>query len=219
MKNIDPSQPAPTLGTLINGLRVSRGWTLKQMSDQTGIPLSTLSKVEHGQLTLSFDKIQQLTGRLGIAMSDLFVQPGRASEPPVTARRSFGRLHDAVRINTRNYDYSYLCPEIRRKLMVPVITDIKTRTLEEFGSLIRHPGEEYIYILRGKVEVHTEFYDPVTLGPTESMYIDSNMGHAYLLGSGCESASMLAVCASIEAGQIESLLLEADQKDLANIGV
>jgi len=189
------------------------------MSEQTGIPLSTLSKVEHDQLTLSFDKLQQLTGRLGIPMSDIFVQPDRLSEPSVTARRSFGRLRDAVRINTKNYDYNYLCPEIRRKLMVPVITEIKTRTLEEFGSLIRHPGEEYIYILNGSVEVHTEFYDPVTLGPTESLYIDSNMGHAYLLGKGCDAASMLAVCASIEAGQIESLLLVADQKDLAANGV
>lgn len=45
---------------------------------------------------------------------------------------------------------------------------------------VSHTGEEYIYVLNGSMVVHTEFYDPVTLGPGQSIYIDSSMGHAYL---------------------------------------
>ncbi|MGY4395340.1 transcriptional regulator with XRE-family HTH domain [Sphingomonas sp. UYAg733] len=205
--------PRPTLGTLLNSLRSRRGWSLKQMSEKAGIPLSTLSKVEHDHLTLSYDKIQQLAGRLGIAMSELFVEPEGAAESLVTARRSFGRLGDSVEINTKNYDYNYLCPDIRRKLMIPVITKVKMRTLEEFGELIRHPGEEYIYILDGSVVVCTEFYGPATLGPGESIYIDSNMGHAYLLGPDCTAATLLAVCASVKEGVIETLLLNSNEEN------
>ena len=34
----------PTLGKLLRGLRNRNGWTLKEMSDRSGIPVSTLSK-------------------------------------------------------------------------------------------------------------------------------------------------------------------------------
>jgi transcriptional regulator with XRE-family HTH domain len=36
-----------TLGSLIRILRQQKGWTMRQMSDQVGIPLSTLAKVDH----------------------------------------------------------------------------------------------------------------------------------------------------------------------------
>lgn len=51
---------SPTLGSLLRSLRQRNGWTLKQMSERTGIPLSTLSKVEHDRLTLTYDRLQLL---------------------------------------------------------------------------------------------------------------------------------------------------------------
>ncbi|HEX7081362.1 MAG TPA: XRE family transcriptional regulator, partial [Gammaproteobacteria bacterium] len=37
------SKERQTLGTLLKSLRVRHGWTLKEMSERTEIPLSTLS--------------------------------------------------------------------------------------------------------------------------------------------------------------------------------
>ena len=78
----------PTLGRLLRGLRQRNDWTLKEMSQRTGIPLSTLAKVEHDRLTLTYDKLQQLSERLKMRMSELFAEPGEGPEPAVTARRS-----------------------------------------------------------------------------------------------------------------------------------
>src|SRR3954453_20045154 len=89
--------------------------------------------------------------------------------------------------------------------MIPVYTSIRARSLEEFGELVRHSGEEYIYVLQGAIAVHTEFYDPVELGPGESIYIDSNMGHAYVVAKGHDEALVLAVCSSSEDSLLESL--------------
>src|SRR5688572_24711708 len=100
-----------TLGRLLRGLRLRNDWTLKEMSKRTGIPLSTLAKVEHDRLTLTYDKLQQLSERLKIRMSELFAEPAEGPESSVTARRSIGRLDRAVRVNTKNYDYYYLCAE------------------------------------------------------------------------------------------------------------
>jgi transcriptional regulator with XRE-family HTH domain len=199
----------PTLGTLLRGLRMRNDWTLKEMSQRSGIPVSTLSKIEHDRLTLSYDKLLKLSQRLNIRISDFFSEPtGEApvEGPAVTARRSIGRLDEAVRVETANYDYYYMCPELRRKRMVPIVTRIRSKSVVEFGELVRHLGEEYIYVLKGPVEVHTEFYEPVMLQTDESIYIDSTMGHAYVVPEGHDEALVLGVCSSVEEGLLESLM-------------
>lgn len=196
----------PTLGKVLKGLRARHDWTLKEMSARSGIPVSTLSKVEHDRLTLTYDKLLQLSQRLGIRISDLFAEPAGPAETAVTARRSIGSLDRAVQVTTPNYDYHYLCPELRRKRMVPIITIIRAKTVEEFGELVRHPGEEYIYVLEGRIEVHTEFYDPVVLDKGESIYIDSNMGHAYIVAEGCSEATVLGICSSADESLMSSLM-------------
>jgi transcriptional regulator with XRE-family HTH domain len=207
MSTAKSKQPAkPTLGRLLRSLRTRNDWTLKEMSKRTGIPLSTLAKVEHDRLTLTYDKLQQLSERLKIRMSDLFAESSVEPEQPVTARRSIGRLDRAIRVNTPNYDYYYLCAELRRKRMIPVLTRIRAKSVGEFGELVHHSGEEYIFVLEGRVEIHTEFYDPIVLETGESIYIDSNMGHAYVAAEGCEEASVLGVCSSAEEGLMESLM-------------
>lgn len=195
----------PTLGRLMRGLRTRRGWTLKEMSERIGIPFSTLSKVEHDRLSLTYDKLLGISQRLNIPMSELFAEPD-SEEAQVTARRSFGRLDEAIRVNTSNYDYYYLCPELRRKRMIPTMVLIRAHSVEEFGALVQHSGEEYAYVLEGRVEVHTEFYDPAILEPGESIYIDSNMGHAYIVAEGCDEAVMICVCSSDDEDLMESLL-------------
>jgi len=199
-------QAHPTLGTLLKGLRARNDWTLKEMSERSGIPVSTLSKVEHDRLTLTYDKLLQLSQRLNIRMSELFAENAAAPEVAVTARRSIGDLDRAVRVNTRNYDYYYLCTELRRKRMIPVLTRVRAKSAEEFGDLVHHSGEEFIFVVSGRIVVHTEFYDPVPLEEGESIYIDSNMGHAYVTGEGCDEAVVLGVCSSAEDGLMDSLL-------------
>jgi transcriptional regulator with XRE-family HTH domain len=204
----------PTLGKLMRALRSRNGWTRKEMSGQTGIPLSTLAKVEHDQLTLSYDKLLQISQRLKMRLSELLAH-GDTPEAVVMTRRSIGTMDTAVRVNSRNYDYYFLCPDLRKKRMIPIFGRPHARTLEEFGELVRHAGEEFIYVLTGRVEVHTEFYEPVILEPGQCMYIDSGMGHAYLLGPGCEEASALSGCTS-EDGDLFDSLIKSDTHAISN---
>lgn len=193
----------PTIGGLLRSLRARNQWTLKQMSEHSGIPLSTLSKIEHDRLSLTYDKLFQLSQRLGLSMSELFAETAVPATRAVTARRSLGRMRDATRVTGKNYDAYYLCTELRRKRMIPSVTHIRAHSLKAFGPLVRNQGEEFVYVLEGTIELHTEFYDVAVLQAGEGSYIDANMGHAYVLGDGCAAASVLAVCA---AGGDEDLL-------------
>ena len=196
----------PTLAEVMRGIRARNGWTLKEMSAKSGIPVSTLSKVEHDRLTLSYDKLQQLSQKLNIRMSDLFAEGEEEAVPQITGRRSIGTVDKAVRVTTDNYDYHYFCTDLRQKRMIPIITRIRARSADEFGDLVRHKGEEFIYVLEGRIEVHTEFYDPVTLDVGQGIYIDSLMGHAYVVADGCEEALVIGVCSSAEDGLMDSLM-------------
>jgi transcriptional regulator with XRE-family HTH domain len=194
-----------TLGAVLRGLRSRNGWTLREMSDRSGIPVSTLSKVEHNRLTLSYDKLQQISLKLNIRMSDLFADDD-APAGVVIGRRSIGRLNDALHVKTPNYDYSYLCTELRQKRMIPLIARICAQSREEFGAYVRHAGEEFVYVLKGSIVVHSEFYDPIQLEEGESIYLDSGMGHAYVAAPGCAEAVTLGVMSGAEEDQMSSLI-------------
>ncbi|WP_397586105.1 helix-turn-helix domain-containing protein, partial [Sphingorhabdus sp.] len=44
----DPKDP----GRVLRSLRAERGWTLAELSSRTGLPVSTLSKVENNKMAL-----------------------------------------------------------------------------------------------------------------------------------------------------------------------
>lgn len=100
-----------------------------------------------------------------------------------------------------NYGQTYLATELLNKRLTPIITEVKIRSLDEFfsehGGFSHHPGEEFSFVLEGKIEFHTELYAPTLLGPGDSVYFDTEMGHAFLaVGEGpcrlltvCETAS------------------------------
>ena len=201
----------PSLGNIVRHIRNSNGWTLAQMSQRVDIPLSTLAKVEKGHLTLSYDKLVDLSDKLGMSLSD-FLNASPAPAPTKgMARRSVGKAatDDVLKIETKNYDYRYLCTELRGKIMIPLISRIRSRTVEEFGELMRHAGEEFVYVLEGAIEVHSEFYDPITLHAGEYIYLDSEMGHGYLVTDGFDEATVLAVCASAAENLQQELISQA----------
>ena len=200
-KSAELASVGSTLGGLIRLLRKENNWTLRQMSEKVGIPLSTLAKVEADKLSLTYDKLQRLTSRLGMTMTEFLGQAGNRargpSTPVVTARRSLTTENTAIRITTSNYDYEYLCADFREKRMVPILTRIRAHNLAEFGEPVKHRGEEFIYVLEGSIEVHLQFYATVTLKAGQGIYLDSTMGHAYV-AKDCESALVLGVCSGEE---------------------
>jgi len=204
---------AGTLGALIRGLRKEKSWTLRELSEHVGIPLSTLAKVEQDKLSLTYDKLQQFTSRLGLTLAEFLARESSVpvSSPVLTARRSLTGDANTVNIATPNYDYEYLCADLREKRMVPIIGRIRAHSLADFESLPRHQGEEFIYVLEGAIEVHLEFYTPVTLSAGQGIYIDSTMGHAYV-AKDCDSATILAVCSGEDSDLARQLMSLAERE-------
>lgn len=170
--------------------------TLKQLEGLTGIPASTLSKVQNHQATLSYEHIVRLASGLGIDVSDVFT----ASTIDVkTGRRAVTRRGEGLKEATDRYTFEILCGDLIKKSMNTGIMEVTARSLEEAGGLIQHEGEEFVYVLEGECEVHSDDYRPVTLAEGDSMYLDSTSGHAYV-AAGAGPCRLLAITTYVVAG-------------------
>jgi transcriptional regulator with XRE-family HTH domain len=192
------------LGIALGALRRERRWTLSDMSRHTGFSVSTLSKVENDRISLTYDKLDQLCERLGIDISELFAPADSAEVGNITGRRSINRGGEGQLVATPNYDYRYLSTDVVQKKFIPMLGIPRARTIEEFGELVRHSGEEFVYVIEGEIEVHTNLYAPFTLSAGESAYLDSRMGHAYIKKND-GPCRVIAICSASEAHLHETL--------------
>ncbi len=197
----------PILGDCLRAARRTRGLTLKAVASRTGIALSTLSKVENHQMSLTYDKLLQLSAGLEMEIAELFHPPGSAAPaaPLCTARRSIARAGEGQLVRTELYSYLYQCTDLLGKRMVPIVAEVTARTLDQFGPLMRHAGEEFFHVLQGRVAVHTEFYATAFLEAGDGIYIDSGMGHTYL-NAGPGTARALCVCSGDAPDLFEQLV-------------
>jgi len=72
---------------------------------------------------------------------------------------------------------------------------VLNRSLEEFGGLQKHSGQEQIIVTSGEVTVWTELYDPIQLKVGDSLAFDSTLGHA-ITYNGDTPATMTWVCSA-----------------------
>jgi transcriptional regulator with XRE-family HTH domain len=186
------------IGEKLRSLRKHRRLTLVALSKRSGYSISALSKMENERLGLTYDKLARLAVALNVDMSTLFTDTASLESPEPVGRRSIARKGSGKRVSTGNYDYLYISAELSRKQMVPLVVKIRATSIEEFGPLVRHDGEEWLYVTKGEVEVHSEFYQPERLQMGDSIYIDSRMGHAYISKS-TGGAEVVSVCSAPEA--------------------
>jgi transcriptional regulator with XRE-family HTH domain len=162
------------LGARVRALRQARDWTLEEAARRAGLARSTLSKIENGQMSPTFDAVQKLARGLGIDVPQLFTPP---VTDRVTGRRAITRAGEGRHQATVTYEHMLLAPEISRKRMIPYRTIVRARDFREFGDWVRHDGEEFLFVLSGRVRLMTEFYEAVELEPGDSAYYDAAMGH------------------------------------------
>jgi transcriptional regulator with XRE-family HTH domain len=186
------------IGEKLHELRKSKRLTLAELSKRSGYSVSALSKMENERLGITYDKLTNLAAALDVDISSLFTDAAQGEAPTAVGRRSVARKGSGKVVSTVLYNHLYISPELSNKRMVPILVKIQATSLEEFGPLMRHGGEEWIYVLKGEVEVHSEFYEPERLAVGDSIYLDNRMGHAYISKSK-SGAEVLAVCSASAA--------------------
>lgn len=174
-------EQSPPIGLLLRDRRAHHGWTLSDVASMTGISVSTLSKIENGLLSPTYDKILQLSRGLNVEISDLLEPPEqRDNRERILARKSVSLQFEGHTLQTEYYTYNYLCSDVAHKRIVPIHVEVRAKSESEMGELTSHVGEEFVIVLQGKIRVFSEYYEPIDLETGDSIYLDSTMKHGYM---------------------------------------
>lgn len=177
------------LGARVRELRKARDWTLEQAAGQAGLARSTLSKIENGQMSPTYEALKKLAVGLEISIPQLFTPP---QAEKINGRMAVTRSNDGAAYATATYEHDLLAETLSKKRMLPYRARVRARSMDEFDGWVRHDGEEFLYVLTGVITLYTEFYEPVEMRRGDSAYYDATMGHNVISVSE-EDASILWV--------------------------
>lgn len=171
-------------GARLRALRRTTGMTMQQLADRAGLAVSTISKIETSRTSPTYDVLLKLAGGLGADFSTLLEgaapRPGPGSGAGAEGRLNVTRAAERKAHPAGAYVYEPMATGLLDKLIDPTVAHVRARAREEFEALISHPGEEFVYVVSGEVELITDIYAPIRLAAGDSVYYDARMGHAFI---------------------------------------
>lgn len=188
------------IASRVKALRKKNGWRLHDLSEKTGISVATLSKLENGKTKLNFTTVNKLAQGIGVAVTDL-TSPGLAHTKDTTMTLGGG----GVVFETRDVDYEVLCADYTGGNQGYAKLSVKARTLDPDLPWHRHPGKEFIYVLKGILVLHTEDREQITLKSGDSLLFDSSIGHHYISAGRGETQLLLSLSLQGYSDVIETL--------------
>ena len=192
-----PSQPQ--LGLRVKRLRNQAGLTLQDVAKRSGVSISTLSKIENGRSAAGMDTIVKIARGLGVLFQRLVEDEPEVSKTNLS-RLVVTRAGHAATYPTEIYDYADYSAQLKCPQLMPLLIMVRTRAVPALVDWSTHPGEEFIFVLEGSIELHTEHYAPHRLDQGDTAYFDSLMRHAFVaVGPG--AARILLVSLNDQAGK------------------
>jgi DNA-binding transcriptional MerR regulator/quercetin dioxygenase-like cupin family protein len=150
-------------------LRRERGLTLVATAERTGVSVSYLSSLERGYATPSIATLQKLARLYQTNVLSFFSD----EDDP----RRLVRLRDR-KVLVPNPGVRMELLAFGKKVMEPHLFRIAPGATS--GGAYSHDGEEFIYVLQGKVEVWLDEVEQYVLEPGDSLYFDSRQAHRWL---------------------------------------
>lgn len=169
-------KPANPIGRRLRELRKENDWTLAEVAKKTGISVGTLSKLEHGKTDLNFTSVNKLASGLALPVTEL-TNPGGSR---IYGRRAITMGGQGVMFHAQDVDYEVLCSEVTNQQQGYLKGVVRAHKFDPELPWHHHQGQEFVYVLSGKLELHTELYEPVQLNTGDSILFDSSMGHHYV---------------------------------------
>ncbi len=134
------------LGNKIKVQRKKKLYTLKDLSDKTGLSTGFLSQLERGLTTVALDSLGRIAEALDVDIS-FFIPPKSTS--PATITRSYERRLLQV-LDNRFIHYS-MENGSEDTVLLPRVIEILPAIEQgrEEVEIYQHEGEEFIYVLEG----------------------------------------------------------------------
>jgi len=174
------------IGENIRALRVAAKASQSDVAKRAGITKSNLSKIETGQISSPIGTLLSIAGALGVRLAEFFQE---SSNPPKFILTRKGKGDVIVRDGSHlGYSYEALAVNYPNKPLEPFILTVSPG--DEEGHFV-HPGQEFIYMISGKIEF-TLGQEKIPLEEGDSLYFDPSVAHSLKLLSE-ENARFLCI--------------------------
>jgi len=168
------------IGKKIRELRQKQGLTIQEVSERTGLSKGLISQIENEQVSPPISTLLKISNALNVELS-YFFQEGKPEKKITVVRKNerivSGRRGIKGNINI-GYTYELLAPEKIHKHMEPFIVTFEPKERDEV-IMFNHDGEEFHYVLEGRVEMITDVEEPIVLEEGDSLYFDSSIPHGF----------------------------------------
>jgi transcriptional regulator with XRE-family HTH domain len=171
--------PELKLGRRLNALRLARRFTQDRLAAETGFTKGYLSKIENSKVIPPIGTLVKIARVLDTDLAALFGADGAAEQDEEVCIVRARDRHPVIRGGSSfGYDYVALAERRRRKRMEPFVMVFPAEV--EKDVRFEHEGEEFMFILSGKVE-----FSAVVAGrsrrwvlePGDSAYFDASIPH------------------------------------------
>jgi DNA-binding transcriptional MerR regulator/quercetin dioxygenase-like cupin family protein len=173
-----PSNGSGAIGKQLRQLRLQRGLSLAQVAESVGISVGFLSALERSQMSASVGTLRKLARFYQTNILDFFEPADPSSRLVPPAKRKTLEAGPGVRMELLAWGNTVMEPHLFR--IAPKAGS---------GESYSHEGEEFLYVLRGELQISVEKRE-YRLKAGDSFYFESSSPHHW-----------------INPGQSESLIL------------
>lgn len=162
------------IGNVIRELRLKDNLTIAEVAAQAGISRGMVSKIENGQVSTSLETLSKIVQALGVSLAHLFRHYNMPSGGAQLVKNGAGM--EVVRRGTkRGHTYHLLAyDQGPRKAFEPFL--ITMDDASEVFPTFEHPGTEFIYMLKGRIE-YRHGQQTYVLEPGDSLTFRGDIPH------------------------------------------
>lgn len=168
------------IGKKIKKVRTEKKFTFVQVANETGLSITQIKEIESGKVMPPVGTLLQIARALQIDSGFFLKEQETAMEKRVKAYTT----------RTDNYAYETLTPGAENKHLKAFRVTVDPMQ-DHKGVGYQHEGEEFVYVLSGKIEV-TVGEHVNTLGKDDSLHFNSGIKH-HLKNIGDDTAVLIVV--------------------------
>ena len=185
------SEKNTKVGQRIKALRIAKGLSIEDVAKKSGIPETAIASIERHLISPPLGNLVSLAKVFEVSVGDFFGEKGDSSYFIVRSddRKTVSRFNSNDG-KSSGYSYESLGQQKKKKQMEPFLVTLTPSDVRQVEPN-QHIGEEFIFVLEGKVEVRLLDHTDI-LNPGDSIYYDSTMPHIVAC-HGDQPATILAV--------------------------
>lgn len=164
------------IGPKIWALRKAKKLGLVQLGEHTGLSAGMISKIERGQLVPTLPTLLRIALVFGVGL-ERFFEAERRPTYAVVRREDRMRLPDAPGKAVPSYFFESLDFPVTDRRMEAYLAEFPPDAPE--AAAHAHEGDEFAYILSGRLSIRIGDEAAVTLGAGDAIYFDAASPHAY----------------------------------------